>query len=333
MMASSATNTFDFVTVDVFTESRFAGNPLAVVLVPAHLKDGIAQETKQRIAREFNLSETVFLHKAPDEADASNKTRQIDIFTIEEELPFAGHPTVGSAYLVLNHLKWSHVNTLLTKAGPIRISPEGRAVKAAISHAVHLHNQTLGSIFASAPAELDKVLGHALSDHPEIRKAELDGRPVSIVKGMTFLLVQLPSLKHLELVSTSKRLDFGAVPSLLDQGEWHGGFVARYYFVPIKAPAAGDGKAAWQIRTRMVELGFEDPATGSAACTLASYLTMRDRPEQGAEFEITQGVEMGRASQISVQVVPENASGGEYQIKDVLLGGTAVVVMSGSISV
>lgn len=331
MMASS--RSLDFITVDVFTQTKFLGNPLAVVLVPARLRDGLTQETKQRIAREFNLSETVFLHTADDEPDGNNKTREIDIFTIEEELPFAGHPTIGSAYLVLNHLKWAHVDTLLTKSGPIRIASAGGGVQAGISHAVHVHGQTLRGLLDAAPAQMEKVLGPALSDDPAVRNAELDGRPVSIVKGMTFLLVELPSLEHLTTVTKSNRMDFEAIPGLLDKGDWEGGFVARYYFVPTKTPKAEGGKLAWQIRTRMVELGFEDPATGSAASTLASYLAIREKPALSAAFEITQGVEMGRESQISVEVLPEDTGNGQFRIKDVRLGGSAVVVMSGSISV
>lgn len=336
-MASSTTHKLDFITVDVFTKIKFLGNPLAVVLVPASLRDSVTQETKQRIAREFNLSETVFLHTADTEPDANNKIREIDIFTTEGELPFAGHPTIGSAYLVLNHLRWSHVDTLLTKAGPIRITPiegAGGVVKAAIPHAVHVHGQTLRRLLDTAAPETREVVEAALSDDPEIRNAELDGRPVSIVRGMTFLLVQLPSVEHLGSVTKARRMDFGAVPGLLDKGEWEGGFVARYYYsTPTTSLGADDGKLVWGIRTRMVELGFEDPATGSAACTLASYLTLREKPANGASFEITQGVEMGRGSQISVEVVPEGVQDGDFRIKDVFLGGTAIVVMSGTISI
>lgn len=333
-MTSSITPDLNFITVDVFTETRFLGNPLAVVLVPNRLRDSITQETKQRIAREFNLSETVFLHSADDEPGGRDKTRRIDIFTSSEELPFAGHPTIGSAYLVLNHLKWAHVDTLLTKAGPIRIaSGGGGLVKADIPHAVHVHSRTPRNLWSASPSEMTKTLGPALSDDPEIRNAELDSRPVSIVRGMTFLLVELPSVEHLGLVTKSNCMDFGTIPGLLDKGEWEGGFVARYYFVPTGFSRSEDGKLEWGIRTRMTELGFEDPATGSAACALASYLTMREKPGNGAAFEITQGVEMGRESQISVEVMPEDVGGGEFRIKDIHLGGKAVVVMSGTVSI
>ncbi|KAL2015307.1 hypothetical protein VTK56DRAFT_5885 [Thermocarpiscus australiensis] len=340
-MASSGTLKLDFVTLDVFTDTRFLGNPLAVVFVPATLQERLDQKTKQRIAREFNLSETVFLHTLENEPNTGVTTRQIDIFTIEQELPFAGHPTIGSAYLVLHHLGWTHVDTLLTKAGPIRIQPlkEGRAtpgVRAAIPHAVHVHQQTLGSVLESASptGPTASAINRGLPDDPEIRAAELAAPVVSIVKGMTFLLVRLPSLAHLARIGPLKRLELAKVPDLLDQGEWHESFVARYHYVPLEEDSvASDGSRHWAIQTRNLELGFEDPATGSAACTLASYLTLRGKADRGAHFAITQGVEMGRRSDITVDVVTQADESGEVKIKELYLGGTAAVVMSGSISV
>jgi pre-mRNA-processing factor 19 len=331
----------DFVTLDVFTSTRFLGNPLAVVFVPASQRPRLDQQTKQRIAREFNLSETVFLHTLDDEPNqgASVTTREIDIFTTEEELPFAGHPTIGSAYLVLRHLGWTHVDTLLTKAGPIRIqSPAGGGqVRAAIPHAVHIHRQTLGGLLgAPSTAEAAKdAIQHGLSAADlHIRAAELAAPVVSIVKGMSFVLVRLPSLEHLARVAKVNRLDFGKVPDLLDQGEWHGGFTARYYYVPLEEGPGGGGEGEVAIRTRMVELGFEDPATGSAACTLASYLAVSGckAGEESVRFAITQGVEMGRKSDIAVDVVVAQEEG-ETRVRELYLGGTAAVVMSGSISV
>lgn len=339
-MAASDSLKLDFVTLDVFTDTRFLGNPLAVVFVPAALRARVGQEVKQRIAREFNLSETVFLHTLDDEPTTGVATREIDIFTPEEELPFAGHPTIGSAYLVLHHLGWSHVDTIQTKAGPIRIQPlpEGRGVRAEIPHAVHIHRQTLGSLLdsASTTESVANSIKNGLSDDPDIRAAELAAPVVSIVRGMTFVLVRLPSLEHLARAGPVKRLEFAKITaSLLDEGEWHESFVTRYYYVPSSADAAAasdDGSRKYAVRTRMIETSFEDPATGSAACTLASYLTISEKAGRGAHFDITQGVEMGRRSEIAVDSVAQVDESGEVTIKELYLGGTAVVVMSGSIS-
>lgn len=344
-MAGSHNLKLDFITLDVFTETRFKGNPLAVVFIPAALKDRLTQETKQRVAREFNLSETVFLYTLDDEPNKSVTTRQIDIFTPEEELPFAGHPTIGSAYLVLHHLGWTHVDTLLTKAGPIRIeslqqetgsNQTARRVRAAIPHAVHIHQQTLGTLLASASENDDaataRVINSGLSTDPEVQTAELAAPVVSIVRGITFVLVQLPSLAHLARAAPGvSRLDFGQIGgALLDQGEWHESFVSRYYYVPMED---GTSKGKLALRTRMVELAYEDPATGSAACTLASYLAMKEQEDREMHFDITQGVEMGRTSEIAVDAVSKVGESGEVELKELYLGGTAAVVMSGSISV
>ncbi|KAM7207416.1 hypothetical protein V8F20_002296 [Naviculisporaceae sp. PSN 640] len=337
------------VTLDVFTSQRYLGNPLAVVFLPASLQSTITQETKQRIAREFNLSETVFLHTQDDESTqeegvvAKPSQVKIDIFTTNEELPFAGHPTIGSAYLVLKHLGWGHVQSLLTKAGPIQLNSttgDGN-VSAKIPHAVHIHQKTLNDILTVgdiAPEAAESIKA-ALSNNPETRAAELSAPVVSIVRGMTFVLVRLPSLAHLAEVSTSKSLDFNLAKGLLDQGEWEDSFVSRYYYV---LQDENEGSGEYKIRSRMVEIPSEDPATGSAACTLASYLAIGGglgrKTEQWDEldfrFEITQGVEMGRKSDIFVGATVEKESEtGEVKVKDIKLGGTAVVVMEGSLLV
>ncbi|KAI5460234.1 hypothetical protein BGZ63DRAFT_473706 [Mariannaea sp. PMI_226] len=320
----------EFFTIDVFTDTKFLGNPLAVVIIPDRVRSGTTQETKQRIAREFNLSETVFLH-TPDEVDTSSTSLDVNIFTTKEELPFAGHPIIGTAYLVLNHLKWTHIDTLVTKAGPISIGAnETGGVKAAIPHAVRVHRQTLRDLLSDVNLSLQTqtIINAGLTEDKCIRKAELDGPVVSIVKGMTFVLVELPGLEDLAKVSIGRRLDFGAVPNLLDAGPWSESFVSRYYYVPFRS----DG-TTHHLRTRMVEPGFEDPATGSAACTLTSYLALASQGKQ-ARFLITQGIEIGRKSDMLVEVSTAEIAGTEgngLQIEGLFLGGKAMIVMSGSI--
>lgn len=88
---SSSTTKLDYAFVDVFTDKRYEGNPLAIVRVPATCT--LTQDQKQSIAREFNLSETTFWHE-PKEGDGSN-VWVVDIFMVDAELPFAGHPTIG----------------------------------------------------------------------------------------------------------------------------------------------------------------------------------------------------------------------------------------------
>ncbi|KAI0116898.1 Diaminopimelate epimerase-like protein [Daldinia grandis] len=315
-----------FVTLDVFTSQRLQGNPLAVVTVPAALKSSLTQATKQKIAQEFNLSETVFLHEAAEE-DIGNEERLVDIFTVEREIPFAGHPTIGTAVLAKYHLH-PHVHTLVTKAGPIGIVPQpANHIRARIPHDVHLHARTLADAVGSA-AEATP----GLSPDPLVREAELRAPVFSVVKGMTFVLVELPSLELLARVSAGHRLDFDGLPErLLDEGPWGGGFVSRYYYVDVGEEE--EGRGARDIRARMVELGFEDPATGSAASALAAYLTLGGE-RAGRRFRVTQGVEMGRKSDISVETTTREGGGddGGVGLVDLWLGGTAVVVSKGTLT-
>lgn len=105
-----------FTTFDVFTTTPFRGNPLAIVQVPTAVK--LSQDQKQLIAREFNLSETVFLHEQTVDDILARRAR-IDIFTAIAEVAFAGHPTIGTANFLLYHLNPGTVDTLITKAGPV----------------------------------------------------------------------------------------------------------------------------------------------------------------------------------------------------------------------
>ncbi len=327
-----------FHTLDVFTSTRLEGNPLAVVSVPRALRGKLSQATKERIAQEFNLSETVFLHEGggsdgdgddPGPAATAGTERHIDIFTTEGEIPFAGHPTIGTSVLVKYHLQPS-VDTLVARCGPIGLetgAPGGRYIRARIPHDVHLHAKTLADVAGPDHPGLS-------SSRPAILEAELGAPVFSIVNGMTFVLVRLPSLEALAEVRKG-RLDFARLKgSLLDEG-WRESFMCRYYYVDVGGDG-GSGSSAEdggkrRLRARMVELDFEDPATGSAAAALCSYLTLTEE-KRGMRLEITQGVEMGRRSVIGVETTVREGKDG-VELEDVFLGGTAVVVMKGSLEV
>ncbi|KAH6963260.1 hypothetical protein DER45DRAFT_625562 [Fusarium avenaceum] len=343
--------TLEYITVDVFTKQRYHGNPLAVVLLPTALSGQVSGEVKQRIAREFNLSETVFLH-VPDDSSANSSAADMtsscraDIFTTETELPFAGHPSIGTAHLILNHLRWD-INALQLKAGifPITRLPqhdgqlgESELVQIKIAHDLHIHSRTLADAMRGEPElqatsslrSTHTAIAASLSPDESIRKAELQAPLVSIVKGMTVLLVKLPSLELLSLVSTACRLRFDEPIQdlLLDEGPWGSSFCYRYYYVPLE----GDGSKSEvrRPRARMVELASEDPATGSAAVTLGAYLAMKEHADQKAiRFEITQGVEMGRKSDIAVEVNLNS----EAKVEEIYLGGSSVIVMNGVIHI
>lgn len=302
-----------FITVDVFTETRFRGNPLAIVTIPASGPKP-SQEQKQAIAREFNLSETVFVHDVSD--PAITKQRKIDIFLPFAEIPFAGHPTVGTAVSLLDQ----GVDTLVTKAGPIPVQRLGESAvaQASIPHNVHLHEKHV--------RDLSLPLGD-LQSNAQLRELELNAPIFSVVTGVSFILVELPSVELLAEVQQSST-QF-PVDKLLDDG-WQNGFMGRYYYVRTGSGLDRNGQPVVSLRTRMITHQFEDPATGAAACCLSSYLSAvgdkQDTPTR--TYNITQGVEMGKQSNIVVEVDVKDS-----KIETVKLAGTAVRVMEGTLTV
>ncbi|KAK8079568.1 hypothetical protein PG997_007386 [Apiospora hydei] len=345
-----------FATLDVFTNTRLEGNPLAVVSVPASRRAELTQAKKQKIAQEFNLSETVFMHQ-PAKKDGGNDGEceedkdasqvEIDIFTTESELPFAGHPTIGSAVLARFHW-YPTVDTLLTKSGPIHLdfassssSSAGKdkdkgqpqSARARISH------DKLADVIPADQYETYPGLSHHL---PAVRAFELAAPVFSIVRGMTFVLVHVPSRELLGQLDPKLRLDFDNLPGgpLLDEDRQPAGFVARYYYYT----GPGSNSYVRKMRTRMLELGVEDPATGSAASALSAYLAVAINKTETAKFEITQGVEMGRRSVIRVETrsdvqqqkaaaVDDGEEGVQVELREVWLGGEAVVVQYGTLVV
>ncbi|KAK2060084.1 phenazine biosynthesis-like protein [Colletotrichum caudatum] len=298
-----------YTTVDVFTDRPFEGNPLAIVTIPASVT--LTQEQKQNVAREFNYSETTFVHEVDDPASTE---RRFDIFTTSEELPFAGHPTIGTAVF----LKPQGVNKLVAKSGPIDITETGAdSVRAAIPHNTRLHQKRLRDL---GPGPYSDAV-------TELAEAEADAPVFSIVKGMTFALIELPSLESLALAKMGP-VEFHK-QELVDEG-WRDTFITRYYFVRLGAETV-DGRTTQKIRTRMIEPGMEDPATGSAACALSGYLSLHVLSEESLSFEITQGVEIGRRSHIYVDVKVGKGPDGVRRLETLHLGGKATRIMSGTI--
>lgn len=313
-----AVSGLEFETFDVFTDTAFRGNPLAIVHVPNGRK--LSQVEKQTIAREFNYSETVFLHiPAPESVP---ERWNIDIFTIDQELPFAGHPTIGTAWALGQMFRDLKHGTLITKAGEIPFDierlPHGtfRAM-ASIPHNVHIHSNKLS-------LEMIDKLQPSLSkdDFMEASGCHL----VSIVKGMTFALIELGSMAALEKVALSST---PTLPSVNLDNDWSPSFVATYFYVVQKGLADTE---VVKIDCRMIEAGIgEDPATGSAASALAAFLAIervKDNPQSDVtiEFELKQGVQMGRDSLIRLKV--ECHSG---EIDRIFLSGSACQVMSGKL--
>ena len=313
----SLPNLLSFSTLDVFTLGQFKGNQLAVVQVPSSVSgsDALTQEVKQKIAREFNFSETVFVH---DPVPPSQGHR-IDIFTVKEELPFAGHPVIGAinyiAQRVEPHLR--HV-TLLCKAGPIvgLFHDHESVSQAEIPQNVRIHHELVPSrlMLSSQPDALQNILA-------------LDSFPVvSIVKGLSFVLINVPSvLPYLEMLETTG-FHFDASKVKFDEG-WENSFVGAYFFAKTSHPQ----QAITTIRARMLERSVgEDAATGSAASALGSYLALKDgTPGKTYRYNIQQGVEMGRSSDIGVSVELDSSGKG---VRSLVLAGSAVPVTQGTMT-
>ena len=296
-----------FVTLDVFTTTRFKGNPLAVVKLPnGH---DVSTQQMQTIAFEFNLSETLFIHEQKSTEDGTPEWR-VRIFFPTSELPFAGHPTIGAACYAFGTLADNAPRgRLICNAGPIEIDYQDRVAKASIPHSFHRHTDV--------PFSLEQVY----ELQPALQKAGV--RPSAIdtlspVKGMNFVSIELPDLTALESCSTTS---VRPTPSL--DAEWNEGFAGSFWYVVTES-----SKGSARIRTRMIEGALEDPATGSASCGLAAFLALKWRECRVVSFEMTQGVEMGRQSDVGVTVTLKEDL---EEVQKVELSGSAVEVMEGSV--
>lgn len=310
-----------YIVVDVFTSQRHLGNPLAIVFLP---ETDVCQDQKQIIAREFNLSETVFVH--PNNKTSSS--RIIDIFTVDKELPFAGHPTVGVASWLLEHSSNesdNKVEKLITKSGPLSLTRSSLGVGVNISHSVRVH---------SARVSMSEILNLHPSLEPffETSDSSIDFPVFSIVKGMNQVLVELPNTQA--LASVEGALGSQTLPCVtaskggyLDEG-WDVGSLTIYFYVS----KCKDTNDEIVIRSRMFINNSEDPATGSAASGLACYMALSSTGNQTSNYHIVQGVEMGRRSDMYIKVSTEMHEK-ENSISSVEISGTTAQFSSGELLV
>ena len=272
-----------YVICDVFTDTPLAGNPVAV------FTDGRDVETErmQQLARETNLSETVFVLPAEEGGNA-----RIRIFTPAQEIPFAGHPTLGTAFVLAAPLQLTEIR-LETAKGivPVALEREGARI-----------------IFGWMTQPVPTFEPYA--DEQELLEA------VRVERSALPIEVYDNGIKHV-YVKVGSEEDVAALrPDL--------GKLAELPAVLGVNCFAGSGKR-W--KTRMFAPGSgvpEDPATGSAAGPLALHLARHGLIAFGDEIEITQGVEIGRPSTLHAQV-----DGSAEQVERVAVGGSAVVVARG----
>jgi trans-2,3-dihydro-3-hydroxyanthranilate isomerase len=292
-----------FVQVDVFTERVFGGNPLAVVFEGAGLSDA----EMQAIAREMNCSETTFL-LPPTRPDCEARVR---IFTPARELPFAGHPTIGTAWVLATEELLppnTHRFNLEEGIGPVEVTLEGEPTQPSLLWM--RHGEARFGPELTRRAGFAKALGLAESDL-------LAGAPICTGStGNAFLYI---ALRDRQVVDRA-RLD---VPALLAvQGE--GPNVGVFVFAPDPDPKAG------RVYSRMFAphtSGIpEDPATGSASGPLGAYLVERGlvTPAETVEIVSEQGTHMGRPSFIRIRV--GMVAG---RVSEILVGGSVVPVIEG----
>ncbi len=272
-----------YVILDVFTDTPLEGNPVAVFTDAS----GLSSELMQRTARELNLSETVFLLPADDGAHARAR-----IFTPVTELPFAGHPVLGTAFLLGEQLG-QRVVRLQTGAGTISIELQRERERIAFGEM----QQPIPAIESFEPApELLAALG--------VRRSRL---PVEAYRnGPLHVYVALES----DAEVASLQPDLSALAP-----------VSESFGVSCFA------RSGATVKTRMFApaLGVsEDPATGSAAGPLAVHLARHGEIDFGQRIEIHQGAEVGRPS-----VLYACAQGTASKIERVLVGGSAVLVARG----
>ncbi len=311
-----------FLTTDVFTRTRYEGNPLAIVRLPASIT--LTQAQKQHMANEFNLAETVILH----ESEESYRTNQwtFDIFVPSMEIPFAGHPTIGTICHLGRSLRATGAGgviegSLTCKAGqiPFTYDTSSQHATAEVPHDSHLHSRTL-SAGTVEQYNVPNEIANAMPTSAAI---------VSIVKGMTFCLLEVSSLEALGAV---KKYLKPIEPEGLDPDYYNDGVLGFLFF--CFQPDGGDGVT--RLRTRMVIDNMEDAATGSGSCALAVYLTLHHPTANKSngplvrKFEFTQAVEMERKSIMGIDVTTDDSG---QKVEKVVLSGGAVEVMEGSIIV
>ena len=300
-----------FITADVFTSRPLEGNPLAVFPDARGLSDGLMQ----RIAREFNLSETTFVFPPEDPAN----TRLVRIFTPKTELPFAGHPTVGTAYVLaaLGEVPLTGDETRIVleeKIGPVPVlirSENGRPVFTQLSV------PQIPEV--GPPPPVDPVL---LAEMLSLNRDDLvtDGEdfPQPFSCGSAFLFVPLRSRDALRRA----RLRIDLWEKLL-AGTW-----ASILYPFCREPELPGSHFRARMFSASIGIG-EDPATGGAVSAFGGYVGLRAPERDGTETRIIeQGFEMGRPSFLRLEVDKRDG-----EIVAVRVGGSSVMVSEGTMEI
>ena len=294
---------YRYYTCDVFTETRFGGNQLAVL--PEAV--GLSTQQMQEVAREFNFSETTFVF--PSKA---GHTRHVRIFTPAREIPFAGHPNVGTAFVLATAGELGEIKSSLTvifeeESGLVSVTIHESAGKVESCELTAPQSLSFGK---TLPVEL---VAAALSiDSNEIVTKTHGPQVVSV--GLPFIMVELRDRSVLERV----RISMSGFEALAAQD------VTPDVYLYTR------GADGFDIRARMFAplSGVpEDPATGSANCALAGLLAHYSQQPNGSfSWRIAQGVEMGRPSTLIARAEKKDGV-----VQTTRIGGATVLVSEGTI--
>jgi trans-2,3-dihydro-3-hydroxyanthranilate isomerase len=294
---SNGVRRFPFVKLDVFTSQALAGNQLAV------MRDGrgLSDQEMQAVAREMNLSETTFILPGDNATEAKNGVR-VRIFTVAEELPFAGHPTLGTAFALRGNTGGKEI-VLGLNVGRVPVRFDDSPGKPAFGEMT----------------QLDPTFGHVHDREAVVRAVGLrDGDvdpslPIQTVStGVPFTVVPLRGLDIMRQLQVDQK----------HSAEYLEKFGGKFfYFVTRETvdPAA-------RLHARMMFYNGEDPATGSAAGCTAAWMVARGVAEPDEHVLIEQGIEMQRPSRIFVR-----ASRRDDRVVNVRVGGNVVEVMRGEV--
>ena len=294
-----------YITVDVFTDRAFGGNPLAVVLDAG----GLSTAQMQSIATEFNYSETTFVLPPQDGANDA----QVRIFTVRSEIPFAGHPNVGTAFVLATQAAKAPARLRFEeKAGlvPVEIlSEQGQVIGAELTAP-----RPLTRLSEVGAAEAAACLSLSADD------VRTDRHPPQIVSvGLPFLMVEIASREALKRATP----DAAAFAEMFPRD----GSDAVYFYTRDVPPA----EQPLDLQARMFHPGSsglsEDPATGSATAAAAALLAELDGVSDGElKLRIGQGVDMGRPSLLLTRV---RKQGGK--VVSAHVGGGCVQMMEGTL--
>ena len=295
-----------FFTLDVFTQVPLGGNPLAVVLD----SQGLDDRDMQAIAGEFNLSETVFVLPPKDPKNRA----ALRIFTPRKELPFAGHPTVGTAVLLANldGLESGQVRTmnLEEKVGlvPCRVEEIDKLSQAEFD---------VPKLPLATPLNIDtELLVKALGIKAD--QIGIVGHQHSVCDaGVAYPTVSVTDLSAIEAI----KIDEAALAKCFEGTD----IVAELY---VYTNQCVNDDADYHVRMFAPAFGIaEDPATGSAAASFGAQIMAYDKPDDGDHtFVIEQGFEMGRPSRIELALKVENSI-----LKSASIAGSAVTISEGTL--